>query len=111
MATPTLADVVAAIVNGNLDGNEQTIYDAIKTRRTMLDAIKSATFKVGDRVKFSDAASPKYLCGTPATVTKIGGTGKRSVSVTINPDDVLDYRARKFTGGPIKCPVGIIEAA
>ena len=57
-------------------------------------------FKVGDRVRFTRRANPKYLIGTYCTVT-----GHKRTNITVK----LDAANGRFSGGNITCPLSIIE--
>lgn len=100
-----MSNIMTAILNGEHDDEFDAIYAAIKERRKALDIIKQSEFSEGTEVRFNSHASPKYLIGTKAIVTKVV-PGRKSVEVRLT-EDVGKFRA----GSPVRCPVAIIDAA
>lgn len=98
--TPSLTAVLTAILNGEFDGDERAIYDAFKTRRGVAAQIAAASYKPGDRVRFTDAVRPKYLIGVEANVVKVNAK-----TVVVKMDSVQG----RF-GGETRCPAELIEA-
>ncbi|MDX1408321.1 MAG: hypothetical protein R3330_09310 [Saprospiraceae bacterium] len=100
-----MSNIMTAILNGDHDDEFDAIYAAIKERRKALDIIKQSEFNEGMEVRFNSHASPKYLQGTKAIITKVV-SGRKSVEVRL-AEDVGKFRA----GSPVRCPVSIIDAA
>lgn len=97
-------EITDAIFGGEFDGELDEIIEAVKQRRKVLTAKKARALKVGDKVRFNDQASPKYLFGQLATVTHPARAGAQSVQVQ------LDEAVGKFSGNhPLRCPVAIIN--
>lgn len=100
-----MSNILTAILNGEHDDEFDAIQAAIKERRNALNIIKQAEFNEGTEVRFNNLASPKYLVGTKAIVTKVV-PGRKSVEVQL-AENVGKFRA----GSPVRCPVAIIEVA
>lgn len=102
-----VADIVLAIVFKQLSDDDLTVIeDAIRGRKGVVAPVQTKapsiyTFNVGDRVRFTSRANPKYLIGMTATVT-----GHKRTKVTIK----LDGAAGRFPStSNITCPLSIIE--
>jgi hypothetical protein len=65
----TTQEIVAAILNGEADDGEDAIFSALKQRAKIKAQILGAALSIGDKVRFNDRVSPKYLRGVTATVT------------------------------------------
>lgn len=97
----TIDRIVSAILDGEADGEEQRIYDALKTRHKVVDQHKAATFRAGDRVKFNDRTRPVYLRGMIGTVESISSS---TASV------LLDESAGRFRAGvSIRTSLSLID--
>ena len=75
MTALPLTDLLTAIVQGDYDGDEQAIYDAFKTRRSIRSQIAGASFKPGDKVRIAGDIRPKYLIGLEGTIDHKRGKG------------------------------------
>ena len=67
MTEITATAIATAILNGKLDGEFETIREAMKQRKDAQASILKASLKIGDHVKFV-SGSPKYLIGLEAIV-------------------------------------------
>lgn len=98
--TMSAASLAAEIVMGQHDAHLAQIRDALRARQAALDAAKLYTFNVGDRVRFNDRISPRYLIGRQGTITAIGAE-----KVTLD----IGIRVGKY-GPRVTAPVSVVEA-
>lgn len=96
----TTNEIIHSILDGDNDGEFDEIIQAIKVRRKSMDAGKVLGLRVGDRVRFNSRTRPQYLVGVEGEVVK-----KNQTSVTVKPDEALG----RFSGDPIRCPVGLVD--
>lgn len=87
------------IADGALDPHLSALAQAIHARQHLLHTVRSVTalamLQVGDRVRMNQHVRPRYLQGTPATVTEIDGA-----TATVE----LDHPVGRFSGGQVRCP-------
>lgn len=96
--------VLDVIVSGSVDSHLDTIMDAVKLRREQINNSKILFLNIGDTVKFNSQASPKYLRGIEATISKINRT---TVNVNISEDT---WGARRYRGAKnVRTPIAIID--
>jgi hypothetical protein len=100
MSTISIEDVIATILSGELDGQEDRIRAAMKSRSRVLLEDKVYTLKIGDTVRFNSHARPKYIQGLTATVLKLN---QSSVVVQMKGE------AGRFTGSTPRCPIAIVD--
>jgi hypothetical protein len=104
MSDITFEQLVDAILEGVADDNVDALSAAIISRREIKNSKKILFISPGDTVKFNAQASPKYLRGHTATVTKVN---KTTVTVDI-PEDA--WGARKYCGAKnIRTPISIVD--
>jgi hypothetical protein len=70
-----VSDMVKSIMNGDVDGDFDKIFDAVKARRSIVTRIRVMTsdIKKGDRVRLVNIR-PQYIIGATGTVTTIRQT-------------------------------------
>lgn len=93
-------DIIRAILDGDVDGHEKQVVDALNQRRRLANAHKALAFQVGDTVRFNATARPRYLVGVTGTVTKVNAS---SVVVAIGPD------GGRFANSSPRCPIGLVD--
>jgi hypothetical protein len=92
------AQIRSAILEGRLDSYLDTLTSLIRTRKEMQTLARKSCLSVGDTIKISETASPKYIRGQKATIVKINRE-----RVVINFDQKHGRFHRNVT-----CPVSII---
>lgn len=98
--------VIQRIAQGLFDGQEDTLYDALKRRRKVVETLKTQEFQPGDKVSFNGLARPKYLQqGVIAEILTVNTTG---VLVQM-PDVILLDTGGRFEGREVNCPAAIID--
>jgi hypothetical protein len=97
----TATEVATAILNGKLDGEFDTIREAMKQRKDAQSAILKASLKIGDRVRFI-SGSPKYLIGLEAIVRD-----KKQKRIGIEFVDKI--AAKRFGYGVVTCTPSMVE--
>ena len=98
--TLTIETITNAIIDGNLDGDLDTLTGLISTRREIQTMKRAATFKVGDKVKFV-SGRPKYLIGLTATIVR-----KKQKNFEIKFDE--GQATGKYRGN-VTCPPSLLE--
>lgn len=95
--------VVEAIISGDYDDDLNRIATAIHDRRDIVSRMKTSTISVGDKVKFNDRISPKYLIGNVVTVKKVN-------KKTVVCDFDVDAEFGRFSGAKnVRVPTSTID--
>lgn len=97
----TVYQVVSAIIDGHLDGEIESLQNAIDTRRQVNTAKTAAMLKIGDKVRFQNGR-PKYLNGCTATVV-----GKKQKNMVIKFDEG-QVSGTRYTGR-VTCSPSLLE--
>lgn len=92
--------VLRLISKGELDSILDQMAQAIIYRKRIVGYERAKSLKPGDRVRFVQTARPTYLRGLEGTVQ-----GFRNTRVMV----MLDFPVGRFSRGPLRCPVAIIE--
>lgn len=106
----TFQDFAYNLLEGHLDEHLDRMEDLVKQRRVLLakdanpQAYEDKDFKPGDRVKFNDVVSPKYLTGVAGTIIE-----KKQTRYVMQVDD--DPQARTQRNRRTTCPPSILERA
>jgi hypothetical protein len=91
------------IMGGKYDSRLDEIIEAVRERRRIVNKRFAQSLQVGDRIRFNEFVSPKYLQGARGVVT-----GKLRANVTV----VLDETQGRFrASSPIRTNPGLIEKA
>lgn len=103
----TVYEVVSAIIDGHLDGELESITNAIDTRSKVNASKRAAMLKVGDKIRFQ-SGRPKYLLGLYGTIVD-----KKQKNLVVkfdetDPNGNTQYRG-KYTGR-VTCPPNLLEA-
>ncbi len=99
--TTGIEDIETRILTGDLDDTLADVARAVETRRRMIAARTVGQLRVGDRIRFNDTTSPKYLIGVEAVVTK-----KLQKNVTVELDEGV---GRFPAGAEIRVPASLVE--
>jgi hypothetical protein len=97
----TIKEILSLVYDGSLDSDLTALTAAINARQWMIKPVYR--FKIGDKVRFNETASPRYIIGHTATVM---GLNPKSCQV------ILDEDCGKFRKGQsVKAPNSIIQPA
>jgi hypothetical protein len=97
------ADVITAIMNGDVDDELGIIRDAVRQRERAVGEIVRLLIKPGTRVRLKNL-SPKYLNGLEATVSTRPQRGKR---IPVELDESIP-RFGKTLNPPSQC-IEVVE--
>lgn len=101
----TYTDVIAAIVNGELDDNLDDFSEALNLRRKEAGrkqaVLNSLTLKPGAQVRLR-GLRPKYLNGRTGTVMEQGPYSNKGTSARPRMDVLLDMPVGKFFDGKVR---------
>ena len=98
VATPDeVEELLDALMLGVLDDHLEQIAAIVKIRRDLIagmtELVARARFKVGDRVQFTESASPRYLAGCVGVITR-----KEIERCVVQLDDPVG----RYTDGEVK---------
>lgn len=96
--------IISLILNGNEDSQLPAIENAIKSRKQAIALMTLSSLNVGDPVRLSRTARPKYIQGLTGTVESVLDN---AAMIRI----ASSLRARRFSGRTVRCPMSIIEKA
>jgi hypothetical protein len=96
--------LLAAIADGQLDDHLTALADAVHGRRQLLHTVRSAAALAslcpGDRVRMTEAVSPRYLAGMHGTVIDLDDQ-----AATVR----LARPVGRFHSGQVRCPPLALE--
>jgi hypothetical protein len=96
--------LLVAIADGRLDDHLTALADAVHARQQLLRTVRSAAALAmlcpGDRVRITEAVSPRYLAGMQGTVMDVDDR-----AATIR----LARPVGRFHGGQVRCPPLALE--
>ena len=96
--------LLVAIADGRLDDHLTAIAEAVHARQHLLHTVRSANALAmlcpGDRVRITEAVSPRYLAGMQGTVMEVDDH-----AATIR----LPRPVGRFHSGQVRCPPLALE--
>jgi hypothetical protein len=96
--------LLVAIADGRLDDHLTAVAEAVHARQHLLLTVRSATALAtlcpGDRVRITEAVSPRYLAGMQGTVIDVDDQ-----AATIR----LPRPVGRFHSGQVRCPPLALE--
>ncbi len=96
--------LLAAIADGRLDDHLTALAEAVHARQQLLHTARAgtalATLCPGDRVRITEAVSPRYLAGMQGTVIDVDD---RAAPIH------LPRPAGRFHSGQVRCPPLALE--
>jgi hypothetical protein len=96
--------LLVAIADGRLDDHLTALAEAVHARQKLLHTVRSATALAtlcpGDRVRITEAVSPRYLAGIQGTVIDVDDH-----AATIR----LPRPVGRFHSGQVRCPPLTLE--
>lgn len=100
-----LTTVLQMIRDGELDGDERVLYDAIKQRRNVRDRMLKHSFIIGETVTFAGGGR-KIPAGTKGVIVD-----KKVKNVHVEIEDTPTTRVYGIAGVVFVCPPSILKKA
>jgi hypothetical protein len=96
-------EVIDSILNGEFDGQEDKIKEALSIRKDIGNKRKFIEISVGDTVRFNHLTRPNYLQGIEAKVIR---KNRAKLVVRISREE---FGARRFAGIETTTSVSLVD--